>query len=118
MPNIDKKLHEATITISKADSEKISKWLTEPTNEDDYNDNYLSEDETYSQTAKFDDGYEVDVKVCGVQYDEDSPNSCWTEAVLFQNGSEVCCTDPSDEYLGYWELETETDLYRVTINVE
>ena len=67
----------------------------------------MGEDETYSMTAVFDDGCEVDVKICGVQYEEGGDNTPWTEAVLFKNRCEVACTEPSDEYFGEWRLETD-----------
>lgn len=52
-------------------------------------------------TAKFPDGYEMDIKCCGCQDD-----SSWTEAVLFDaQGHELCCTDVEDEFVGEWELE-------------
>lgn len=96
----------ATLTLSKEIAEKLDKWLSEPENEDDYNNNYLSEDDTFCTTAFFENGYQMDVKCCGVQYEEGTSNACWTEAVLFNsNGSEMGCSEPSDEYLGEWTIE-------------
>lgn len=58
-----------------------------------------SEDETITITAKFPDNIEMDIKCCG---SDTGPS--WTEAVLFHNGSELCCTECEDDYLGPWEL--------------
>lgn len=73
--------------------------------------NPLDEDECFSSkeapltyTADFPNGYSVDVKVCGVDFEEGSDNTAWTEAVLFKNGCEVACTEPCDSIDGPWEL--------------
>jgi len=73
----------------------------------------MGEDDTVSYTAKFDDGYEVDVKICGS--DDGKP---WTEAVLFHNGSEVCFTEPSEYIIGEWCLETEDTSFVVNVQCE
>ena len=76
----------------------------------------LDEDETFAFTAKFPDGYEMDVKCCGVQYESGSSNSAWCEAVLFNSrGGEVACTDVEDEFLGDWELEHDGVRYVVDV---
>lgn len=64
----------------------------------------LGEDETITFTAVFGDGYKVDVQVCGVQYREGESNLPYTQAVLYRNGSERCCTEPSEELEGEWHL--------------
>lgn len=73
--------------------------------------NPFDEDECFSSkeaplvyTADFPNGYSVDVKVCGVDFEEGSDNTAWTEAVLFKNGWEVACTEPCDSIDGPWEL--------------
>lgn len=63
-------------------------------------DEYQGEDNTITVTAVFPDGMKMDVKCCGCDNDPS-----WTEAVLFQDGSEVCCTDVEEEFLGPWELD-------------
>lgn len=62
----------------------------------------FGEDEIISYTAKYKDGMEMDIKLCGVQYEEGSSNLPWTEAVLFKDGTEVSCCEPSDEFFGKW----------------
>lgn len=66
-------------------------------------------------TAEFPNGYSVDVKVCGVPFEENGCNTAWTEAVLFKNGFEVCCTEPCEGLLGPWVL-TDGDK-EFTVNV-
>ena len=79
----------------------------------------LGEDIAIVKTATFDNGVEMDIKCCGVQYNEDDEsNTAWTEAVLFKNGSELCFTEPSDEYLGEWILEYNGDEYVVFVEIE
>lgn len=91
------KRYEQTITISPKVAERIEYWLS------DNSDDRLTEDDTYTETASFPDGMEVDVKCCGS--DEDT---AWTEAILFHNGYEVTFTEPEDEYFGDWELEDDS----------
>jgi hypothetical protein len=84
---------------------KIKRMLTiEPKDESDFNNNYMSEDETFTTTVKFNDSTEMDIKCCGVQYEENGFNTMWSEAVLFRNGAEIACSDPSDIYEGRWTL--------------
>lgn len=93
------------ITISENDYHKITHYLSyEPCDEDDYNDNCLSEDEVIRYSAAFSNGYCMDIKVCGVHYDSYS-STAWSEAVLFdEKGCEVCCSEPSDVFVGEWVL--------------
>jgi hypothetical protein len=83
-------------------------------------DDCFGEDETVSLTAKFEDGNEIDVKICGVQYDEDATtNKPWTEAVLFDsNGSEILCSDVEEELFGTWILEHDGTRYVVDVVAE
>ena len=104
--------HTYDILISKTKSTLINKLLTEQlASEDDC----FGEDQTISVTAIFGNGYEMDIKCCGVQYEEGGDNTAWTEAVLFRNGSEVCCSEPSDEFLGEWILSSVEDEYVVNV---
>lgn len=93
-----------SLYLTSGESAKIRYLLTHAPKD---STDCMGEDETVSFMVSFDGGYEMDIKLCGVQYD-DSPDACnlpYTEAVLFQNGAEVCCTEPSDEFFGLWELE-------------
>lgn len=102
-----------TIYISKEALRKINEYLTlEPTSVSEC----LSEDETISYSANFDNGYEMDIKCCGVQYDPNEPsNLAWSEAVLFHNGSEVCRSEPTDLFEGDWELSDDDKLFIVHV---
>lgn len=108
--------YERIVKIGKREADQINKHLhEEPTCADEC----LGEDIAIVNTATFDNGFEMDIKCCGVQYSEDNEsNTAWTEAVLFQNGSERCYTEPSDEYLGEWILEYEDDEYVVLVEIE
>lgn len=67
--------------------------------------------DTISNTIKFGNGIEMDIKICGA--DDDAP---WTEAVLFDHDQEVTVSEPSEEYFGDWELAYGNNLYIGTIN--
>ena len=94
--------YEKKILISQKEADYIN-WLLNSTSE-------MGEDDTISHTTKFDNGIEVDVKLCGADYP-------WTEAVMFKNGSEVCCTEVCEDYLGEWEFEYNGDQYIVYVEV-
>lgn len=100
------------IKISKKLAEEINKLLTK-------GDRNFGEDCAIVKTAKFDDGYEMDIKCCGVQWDDEAEdNTAWTEAVLFHNGSEVTCTEPEAAYDGTWCLCSKENQYVVDVIVE
>lgn len=104
--------HEKTVKVSAGLLSQINKYLRE---EPKYESECLGEDETISVTAKFDNGIEMDIKCCGVQFEEGIGNTAWTEAVLFHNGSEIAHTDVCDTFEGEWELEDGDDVYCVNI---
>ena len=65
-----------------------------------------------SETAKFSDGYSMDIRCCG---DEDTS---WAEAILYNNtGVQVAVTETYETFIGYWELDDETTgkTYRVNV---
>lgn len=104
-------IYKKEIKITKKLEEEISHLLR-------YGDPYFGEDLAITKTAVFNSGYEMDIKCCGVQYEEGADNCAWTEAVLFHNGSEVCYTEPSDEFVGEWELTDGDNIYIVNVVVE
>lgn len=87
---------------------------TEPRCEDDC----FGEDETITHTAIFGNGIEMDIKICGVQFIEGECNTPFTEAILFKDGYEVACSEPSEGLDGEWELEYNDVLYQVIVEVE
>ena len=103
------------ITVTKEDADEISKLLkTESKDESDC----FGENEVKSYTANSGDGIEMDVKICGVQYEEGGCNKPWTEAVLFKDGCELCCTEAGEEFLGEWELEYNGTKYITEVIAE
>ena len=102
--------------ITKEQSEEYKRLLTiEPKNHDEC----MGEDLTITNTIKFDDGTEMDIKICGVQYRPDhESNLPWTEAVLFRDGCELGYTEPSDEYEGMWFIENGDNTYTVYVEVQ
>ena len=102
-----------TITIPHDIADKITDLLAEqPNSEDDC----ITETITY--TAKIDNTYEVDIKLCGVDYIDGDDNRPYTEAVLFKNNVQVCYTEPCDEFFGEWELEADDTIFIVNAVAE
>lgn len=105
--------YKKMIYLSQKEANFINKLLTnEPENEEEC----FGEDMTITHTARFSNGFDMDIKLCGVQYEEGGCNTPWTEAVLFgttdgTNYHEVSCTDVGEEYMGEWEMEYNGDKY-------
>lgn len=100
--------YEKTLLIALSMADIIARYLTvEPKDESEC----FGEDSVITNTVVFDNGVQMDIKCCGVQYVEGESNLAWTEAVLFENGAQLCFTEPSDEYLGEWEIEYDGDEY-------
>lgn len=83
----------------------------------------LSENETYTIVAGFDDGKIMEIRCHGVKYSDDEryTNTAWTEAVLFdENGEEISRTEPDKHLDGVWSLggdEKVADIYTATITI-
>ena len=105
------KIFKKTINISATEKKLIKKLLSEEPTED----TCMGEDETITYTAVFPNNIEIDVKICGVQYAEDGSNLPWTEAVLFDNGGEEMCTEPSDDIFGTWNFSYDGSEYEVNV---
>ncbi len=109
-------IYKATIKISKKEAEFIDKALNiEPECEEKQ---LMGEDDIICHTANFPNKHFMDINCVGVQFEDNGSNTAWTEAVLFNNGAEVTCSDVSNEYLGEWELEDGDDTYIVNVVVE
>ena len=101
-----KKTLSQTIIVSKKDANWIRFWLS-----DNSGDRRLPDGESFSLTAKFENGNEIDIKVCG---SDDS--AAWTEAVMFNDkGGELACTEPGDEFFGEWNMSDENTDYVVNV---
>lgn len=107
-------IYKATITISNRIADAINNYLH---NEPRCEEECLGEDDIIAFTATFSNGYQMDVKCCGVQYLENETNTAWTEAVLFnEHGVELRSTEPSEEYLGEWIINYDGNEYIVTVS--
>jgi hypothetical protein len=104
------------LKVSQDEAEYINKLLsTEPIGEFDC----FGEDETITHTAFFKNGYTMDIKVCGVQFEEGSCNEPWTEAVLFNSKQQqVAFTEPECDFFGEWTLEDVENDASYTVFVE
>lgn len=102
-----------TIELSQERKEIIQK-LENITGEEAYNKYGLKEDEIIFESATFETGYEVDIKLVI----PDSESYTWTEAILFDiDNNQVVFTEPSDLFFGEWVLidEKNNDKYTVII---
>ena len=109
-------LYESKITVSDELAEKINHYLND---EPSCEEKCFGEDATITMTTQFDNGYQMDVKCCGVQFRENEVNVAWSEAVLFdRKGRQLCFTEPSDCFLGEWVIDYDGDTYFVTVLTE
>ena len=95
---------EETLYISESSSKKLEKYLC--------GEEIQGFGSSLSETAKFSDGYSMDIRCCG---DE---NTSWAEAILYDNtGAQVAITEAYETFIGYWELDDETTgkTYRVNV---
>lgn len=101
------------LCISKEKAKRYKQLLTrEPKDRDEC----FGEDLKISNTIRFEDDTEMDIEICGVQYDEDSESNLpYTQAVLFRGGHEICYTEPEEEYEGEWILEDDGNTYTVMV---
>lgn len=112
--------YEKTITISRKEFELINHYLNdEPKNESAC----FGEDEKISKEVMFDDGVEMKIECCGVQFKENEPNTAWTQAVLYLGPLELTYTEPADEFEGEWTCyytpdDGEENEYTVNVKVE
>lgn len=98
-----------TIVISKDEMTHINDLL-HMTGEEIYQKYGYQRDETIIHTATFPDGIEADIKL--VICEEESP---YTEGILFHNGCQITCTEPSDDYEGEWNFEYNGTEYIVNV---
>ena len=97
------------IEIEQAEIERLEKTMRDGKSLD----GGKGKEPTYTWTAKFQDGTEVDVKVCDA---EEEGGGAWSEAVLFdENGCELSCTEPDDTLAGDWYLFDGDDMYIVHV---
>lgn len=100
------------IAISKKEADRLKKLLSEKPEDES---SCFGADETIFYTADFGHGMGMDIKLCGVQFEDGEDNLPWTEAVLFDHGCEVCHTEPGDDFFGIWELKHKNMTYAVEV---
>lgn len=72
----------------------------------------IKRNETITETVCLPEDYEMDIKCCMPESEDEMP---WTEAILFQNGSEIACSDVENHFEGSWELEDDEDNVKFTV---
>jgi len=102
-----------TINITKEQSEYYNSLLS-MTGDAIYTKYGLKRDKTIIHTVNFENGLEMGVKLVI----RDGENKPYTEAVLFDNGHEISCTGPSEEFTGEWLLKSNNEEYIADVYVE
>ena len=103
---MSEKSYYATLSLTANALASIHTLLhTEATCESDC----FGEDEKISFTVRFPDNVEMDLEICGVQYQEGESNLPWIQAVLFLGGSQLAFTEPGEEFEGEWILSREME---------
>ena len=98
-----------TIKVSDERREYIKRLLSEePSSEEEM---LIGPFDSISETVDFGNNIQMDIKVCGVDFEDGSCNLPYTEAVLFDNGAEVACTEPDEAFFGEWVLEYNDNVY-------
>ena len=59
-----------------------------------------------SLSTVFENGIEMDIKLCAANY-----GKFWTEAVLFEDGCEIACSEPRRTFFGEWKVKKANDMY-------
>lgn len=98
--------YSRTIIISGAEARTIKGYL-------DGAAGVQGSDNVISKTAVFPNGVEMDIKCCG-----SDTEASWAEAVLFDHGCEVYCTEPAEEFIGLWSIDYKGTKYEATVAVE
>lgn len=93
---------EQVLELPKAEIERWNGYISKDfVNYDEEGFRELST--VWSETVKFPDGFDIDLKVCTNDRED---GTLWSEAVLFDSkGSEYACTEVCDGIDGDWELE-------------
>lgn len=103
----NKPVYHADLAIPKSELDHLNKLLT-MTGDEIYDKYGLKRDETITNTMKFEDGCELDVKVV-ICADEATP---YVDLVLFnKNGCEIACT-MAEDIEGEVEFETKDAIYK------
>lgn len=87
--------YKSNVKVDSKSANEIKEALKKP--------GIMREDDTTRFTAKFANGYEMDIKCCGA-----NDETAWTEAILYDDkGNEVRVSDVDDEYFKEWEIEDD-----------
>lgn len=101
--------NEAVIFIEKRSARELQDLLDRV--EINFHEEKIAEDALLAVfRAKFDNGYEADIKVCSGQ------NNCFIDPILFdEEGRQACLIDAEFDLLGVYEFEAEGVIYKVEL---
>lgn len=103
----------ATVEVAPSTAKKINKYLHN--NAKTYKE-CQPKDTAFTYHATFANGYVAEIKCCAPDFEENSDNTSWCEAVLLdKNGRELAVTEVTDEFFGEWMLMNDSDIYYVDV---
>jgi len=98
---------KTTIRIPKTEAKELQTLLSGNSRCEDAGDTI----QTF--TGSFENGFEVDIKVCNC---DDKFGAPWVDAVRFDNnGSEILCLDVRDTLLGEYVFNDGIEMYVVNV---
>jgi hypothetical protein len=108
--------YEKRLRIKKEELDLINLHLT---TQPESKDQCFGEDKKISHTVRFENGIEMDIQLCGVQFKDGESNLPWTQAVLYEDGKELTFSDSvGDEFIGEWYLSFDGNSYVVHVEKE
>lgn len=105
--------HTATLTIPQSQADDAARICAKPPGRSE-----VGRDEVvYTWTGTFEDGCQVDVKVCATN--DPDEDACYVEAVLFNaDGVELAVCEPCERPHGEWCFSTDDADYVLNVSVE
>ncbi len=108
--------YKTDIILTEEQHDRLQDYLVDPQSEDEA----LEEGDNFSVTAKFSNGFEMDIYIYPVAYDEgNDDNLPWAEATLYNDKGQPisnteCCE--STDFIGKWELwDKDGNTYTVDV---
>lgn len=100
--------------ISMSESARIHNFMLEPLSEEEAIGNQI-----IAHRIRFEDGYSMEIRVCGAPYRDGEYNAAWAEAILFNNLNEpVYTTAPDSFYTGIWTMCDKGNKYITEVKVD
>ena len=107
--------YQSVIKLTEEQHERLQAYLVDPQSQEEA----LEEGDNFTVTAKFSNGYEMDIYIYPVAYDENNyDNIPWSEATLYDTEGNPVANSQAEEsdIIGEWVLEDKNgNRYRVDV---